>query len=136
MAWTASIQNKYLDANGSPRIEVLFTNGVTGAKASQIISGGDLNSVKNAVNNVVASLTNSENLVTSLTTGAFDSTVTVVPDTQAQIDEKAWLVDYRQLVKAYETLVVPKIIPETNPVYAALMAKVQAGLKASYLNDI
>lgn len=137
MSFTAKIISKSVD-NGVPVITVEFSDGTSVIQES--CRPQDLNGLKQWAKSRISTF-ESRNVIDSTfvlnsTMDLSDPVVTPPVLTQAEIDRNNWLTDYRTLVKAYQTLVVPGIIGANNPTYTALMSKVQSGLKASYLDFI
>lgn len=135
MPWTPKLKVAEKQ-QGKIHVIIEYTDG------TNIIAEDGWLTTPQTLNDVVASRVSQLNALdtylTTLTVGAAISTTPtpVAALTQVEIDRNAWLVNYRKLEKAYRTLVVPGILPSSNPTYSALMSTVQTGLQAAYLDYI
>lgn len=94
MAFTASLLQRTKEG-GKERFLVSFTDGVTSQTKEYVqdIGSVDIEGLKRSV----ASALNDLNNPPVLSVGAIDTTPVVVPPTQAQLDQAAWLKDFSNL---------------------------------------
>ena len=114
---------------GKARITVRFGPEATGF--TEVFTVGSVDSLKRLVKARLAAIVASADVVNTLPDGAFDSTIT---DT-APTAEEVWFEKWGRLDRAGK-LVDRKVVPESNAKYQALLAEVQTGLKAEYIDKL
>ena len=135
MAWTPTLKAAEKQ-NGKIHVVIRYTDGVSDFNEDfYLVNPQTLNDV---VANRITQLTALDTFLATLVVGSGISTTPTPPVVllQPEIDRNAWLVNYRKLVKAKQTLVDTGIITTANPTYSALLSTVQGGLIASYLDYI
>ena len=135
MAWTPKIK-AVEKIQGQLHVVIAYSDGTRTFNEDLFLSTP--RTLNDVVFKRIAELDALDTYATSLVVGTSISTTptVVTPPTQAEIDREAWLVNYRKLFKAKQTLVDVGVIPASNSTYAALLSTVQAGLQASYLDYI
>jgi len=135
MAWTPTIKTSER-IRGQLHVVIQYSDGITTFNEDVFLSSPT--TLNDIVANRVTQLAALDTYALTLTPGAAISTTPTPPATltQAEIDRNAWLVNYRKLLKAKQTLVDVGVITTAQPTYAALLTTVQTGLLASYLDFI
>ena len=135
MAWTPTLKTVE-KIRGQLHVVIGYSDGTTSFNEDFFTTSP--RTLNDVVSKRVAELTALDTYASTLTIGAAISTTPTPPPvlSQAEIDRNTWLANYQKLVKAKQTLVDVGVITTTNPTYAALLAAVQSGLQASYLDYV
>jgi len=132
--WSSNITSKNL-SNGELKIEVAFANG--SQKFTKEYNVSSINELNRRIRNELERLNALETEVTAVTVGVYTPTEeTVVEETQAEKDERAWFREFAKLERFTRLKELGGMPVAWEADLAALQQKVQTDAKKIYVKNM